>query len=190
MKFNATGTGFVGYPNLPAPVTSGGTQGFLDSTGEQWVANPLINNGKWSRARDALYFRWYRAAAYSPPGAATVFTYDSATRDAYQLFTNTTFTAPVQGWWEFRTQSGFNSTAVGQSLRQQLVATLVGTPIQVSASINMSGGAGSITAMATTLIWMSQNDTMVAQYFASATGFTGMVGSNLAWIEGAYRGTG
>lgn len=111
----------VRTPNLPPPVTSGSTiQSFTDALGDVWVAkNGVAANGVsggWARARDVLFCRVYRNAAYTlsaaPNGQQCPF--DTALRDVYGMFTAPTITLPIAGLWHVGAVIELGSTAVNQ----------------------------------------------------------------------------
>src|SRR5215469_12633795 len=41
--------------SLPAPVTSGGLQTFVDNVGDVWIAKPGVDGGTWNRPADVLH---------------------------------------------------------------------------------------------------------------------------------------
>lgn len=101
----------------PAPVTSGTTiQTYQDPTGEWWVAKNGVNGGNWFKARDVLYGRVSRVAAYTYPTTAAVMPWDTVYADAYGMWTAAShaFTVPVGGLWRLDTQICVAFTAAMQ----------------------------------------------------------------------------
>lgn len=106
---------------LPAPVTSGsGIQSYTDPYGDVWVAANGVNGGAWRRARDVLYGRVGRTAAYNyVQNTPTAIPWTTpAQHDTYGMYTvaQNGFTVPVAGLWTVHAQLCITFTAVGQFL--------------------------------------------------------------------------
>jgi hypothetical protein len=122
---------FINYTDwvpTPAPLTSGSTiQSFTDPTGEVWVAKNGVNGGQWLKARDVIYTRLTKTAAYTfPTTAGPVFPWDSVVRDVYGCFSGASgyaFTCPVAGLYRVDAMLCVTFTAVNQSLGIYLSGT-------------------------------------------------------------------
>jgi hypothetical protein len=106
---------------LPAPVTSGSAiQVYTDPYGDVWVAKNGVDSGNWHRARDVLYCRITRTAAYtlpaSPNGVAMPWDGAVAGQDKYGMYNGTGITVPIGGIWMFGAVIELNNTAVNQVL--------------------------------------------------------------------------
>lgn len=116
-------------PNLPGPVTSGTTvQSFTDVLGDVWVALNGVSGGAWKRARDVLYAKAWRNAAYNSLGNVFPIMYDTIYRDPYGMYNLSTgyFTCPVAGLWEISSLNSCSATATGQFQRTILQVTPFG----------------------------------------------------------------
>jgi hypothetical protein len=172
---------------LPAPVTTGGTQGFIDLYGEQWIAKPGVYGGNWVKARDGLRAWVYRAAAFSPPTAATgLFPADSVKGDPYGMWTGNPsyqFTVPVAGWYRLYNHwvgtGAVSPNYVGMSFYQN------GT--QVINENMIVCASGNITPRLQALISANANDYFQAYYFASVA-VTDAVGLSTTGFSVAYMG--
>jgi hypothetical protein len=171
--------------NLPAPVTSGATiQSFTDVWGDVWVAKNGVNGGRWKRARDAIYAKWFRNAAISIAGAA-VLTLDTMTKDDYGLYSAAAFTVPVAGWYDVVFQLAVTATATGQwcSARINVNAALQGIMRA------HSGAAAAISATCIQQLAFNAGDTVNAVAEASVSlACTPLVYWTYATLQ--YRGTG
>src|SRR5215467_878524 len=148
---------FLNYTDFvptPAPLTSGSTiQSYTDPTGEVWVAKNGVNSGQWRKARDVLFCRVYRQAAYtlsSTPNGQTC-PFDTALRDVYGMFTAPTITLPIAGLWRAGAVIELGSTAVNQVIGYYLggsgftvrstVSQTPGTAFQLRVQANAEGYA-------------------------------------------------
>jgi len=110
---------------LPPPVTTGGTQSFIDSSGDVWVAKPGVYNGTWQRARDVLFSRWQRNNAWSLQTAMTVFGYDTVASDLYGMYNSSTglWTVPVAGIYRCDMYIGIGTAATNSWIQIDMTGT-------------------------------------------------------------------
>lgn len=135
-----------GTSSLPPPLFIGQPfQSFTDDNGEVWVAKGNVNAGAWKKARDALAAAYRRAAPYTVPVTATVFSYDTAESDPYGLYVpaSSMFTAPIAGLWRIDAALAATPTATGQWLQTYL--QLNGTTV----SYGMTHGSVAVWTQAT-----------------------------------------
>jgi hypothetical protein len=108
---------------FPPPVTSGSTiQSYTDPLGDVWVAKNGVNGGNWYRARDVLFSKMYRNAAWTMTVSTwTVFPYDTVNRDNYGLWTATGWSIPIPGLWQASCTAFATSTAAAQNMGVDIV---------------------------------------------------------------------
>lgn len=102
---------------LPAPITSGsGIQTYTDPYGDLWVAANGVRGGVWYRAKDVLYGRIYRNAAYTYATSGTVLPWSGTSRDIYGLYVSAQngFVLPVAGVWSYHCMLCVTFTAINQ----------------------------------------------------------------------------
>lgn len=120
---------YVGLIPLPAPVTSGTTvQSYTDPNGDVWVAKNGVYGGNWNRAREVLYGRVFRNAAYTfPTAAGTNFPWNAVTQDLYGMWSAPTFIVPIAGLWQYDAQICVAFTAAAQFTGFQAISVRTNT---------------------------------------------------------------
>lgn len=178
----------IGVPvnNLPAPVTTGGTQSFTDVYGEQWVARPSAYAGSWRKARDVLHSVIYRNAAYTMTTGSAVFPYDTVLRDTYGLFSANGFIVPVAGWYWIQATGNGNSSAIGQYIQGSV--TQNGTIVSSDNSVTSLASGGNAFRTWAEII-CAANDVIKASIY-NPSGLAAQVGQANARLEISYIGTG
>ena len=182
-------------PNLPAPVTSGTTiQSFTDVLGDVWVAKNGINSGAWARARDVLYARWARTAAYTMPTGTAIFPFDTNLRDVFGIYVGASnwMVAPVSGLYDVKAQLSVTATATGQWLEQRLYTGSMAVIIQVMRA--HASAAAVFSGIVHATVYMNAGDNLAVANFASAA-LAASVGiwttyGGWSFVDFAYRGTG
>jgi hypothetical protein len=181
----------VPYPNLPAPVTTGTTiHTFTDAIGDTWVAKNGINSGAWKKARDVLYTRVYRNAAFTVPAATAVFPYDTTSDDVYGMWTiaSTLLTCPVAGLYEV---GGF-VTATGTSNNQYVTGALLknGTVVNNGPrQYETAGGSVPLSTLVSGILRCAAGDTLQINAWASAT-LAAVTGTTNSYAGFRYIATG
>jgi hypothetical protein len=128
--------------SLPPPVISGTTvQSFTDVWGDVWIAKNGVYGGAWKRARDTLYGKWYRNAAFTLPAGQAAVPLDSTTRDPYSMYTNPAGSAaypPISGLYDILWQVTANATASGQWVQPRFFINgmLMGVSQSYASSVN------------------------------------------------------
>jgi len=182
-------------PNLPAPVTSGTTiQSYTAPDGTVYVAKNGVSGGNWYKARDVLFAKWGRNAAYTTATGTTLFPFDASLRDAYGLYVtaNNWMVAPVAGLYDVRSELTVTATATGQAAEIRLYTGSNGTIVQVARAHSSFANAFSVLVEA--IVPMNAGDNLNMSCFtsvalAASVGLWTNYGS-WTYIDFAYRGTG
>jgi hypothetical protein len=178
---------------LPAPVTTGTTvQSYTDPSGDVWVAKNGVNSGNWFRARDVLHSRIARAAAWNLSTTLVQFSYDTAMRDPYGMYSAGGFQVPIAGLylWTATLSAGLTwaSASFLQLEMQNTTAAQVWADI-VGAPAGTGPGGFTTSAIATISIPCAAGDLLKVFQRASAA-VTGATGSNFVYSHIDYLGTG
>lgn len=179
---------YVGIIPLPAPVTTGsGVQSYTDPNGDLWVAANGVNGGAWKRARDVLYSRIYRTAAYTVGTAYALYPFDTVSFDAYGMFSASLngFQIPVSGLYRFNVviaTSIAGNQWTSMNIRRNGNNLIQGTAI---------GGniAGTLTCQSEDISPLSANDQMNVLVAANAS-VAAAPNPLLSFFSIAYIGTG
>jgi hypothetical protein len=166
---------------LPAPLTSGTTtQSYTDPNGDVWVAKNGVNGGNWGRARDVLFARVWRSAAYTYSTTATNMPFDTVSRDLYGMWGSPVFTFPVVGVYKLDAQCCVAFTAAGQ---------FIGMNTGRTRSNIYSGGVSNSYSHIHDLAYYNAGDQVAIGVNTSAS-LTCIAGSGDTYFSIAYMGTG
>jgi hypothetical protein len=154
---------------MPAPVTSGsGIQSFTDVMGDVWVAANGVNGGAWKRARDVLFSRVYRNAAFTFVSGLNNCSFDTVARDLYSLFSgpgNYNWVAPVAGVYDLSMSVGVLPTAAGQTWS----ARFYGPTGIYAVEQYVSSGTVAFSMMLATIYYMNTGDYVSANVVPAVT---------------------
>jgi len=185
---------------LPAPVTTAGPLynglwSFTDPTGEIWVAKSGVSNGNWARARDVLYCRVFRNAAYTFQTSGTILIpMDSVTRDVYGLFSDPAASGtggiimPISGYWRFIVNCRCNPTAAGQNF---IIYLMSNNATQVSVQNAVSGSASYAASVSISESWyVSGTNPSWTMNGNTQPALPILTGSIHTYLSAKYEGTG
>jgi hypothetical protein len=174
--------------NLPAPVTTGTTiQTFQDVLGDWWVAKNGVNGGNWFRARDVLYARWGRTAAYTYPTSGVNVPFNNVSRDVYGLWSSTSnaFVTPVAGLWRMNSQLCVAFTAVGQFIAMFIATSSYSVRTNFNAPVS-----GNQYCQAHDVFMCPAGDNLATTAYTSvALAMAGLTNSD-CYLSVSYLGTG
>jgi hypothetical protein len=178
------------FSALPPALGAGAAlQSFTDLNGEVWIAKGGVNGGAWRKARDVIYSRVYRSAAFMLQASGAAIPYDTIDMDAYGLYNSTNFGwyAPVTGLYLVSATMSAIPTGTGVGQFCAGVVYKNGVLIaQSSAHSSMGYGFG---CTVTVIVKLTAQDTIQGGG-GSAPNLTLSLNPANNWLQVDYLGTG
>ena len=174
--------------SLPAPVTSGGLQTFVDNVGDVWIAKPGVDGGTWNRPADVLHARIYRNTAATLTPTNSLFTYDTVFRDLWGMFLSPGFTCPLTGVYQVYAQVGVTGTASDQWLNVQIRRNTSQLYTNTNSQMGQTN-AGLLNAQTLVNMFVNAGDNVSVWAYTFIT-LNVVLGSTTTYLGIDYLGTG
>jgi hypothetical protein len=174
---------------FPPPVTSGSTtQSYTDPLGDWWVAKNGVNGGSWYRARDVLYARMNRVAAYTGVASGAMVPYDTISADPYGCCTagaSAMFTCPVPGRYFV---AGRMSETI--TVNTRLFTTVMRNGAGIARGIDITTASAPASSYVACAYLFAAGDQIQIQYYSTAAVALEVGPNGISYMDVNYLGTG